>query len=129
MDKVKASPVQQQQQYQSRLLNRRKSLDPVRLREVRQELFGAEDFIAKVIEFDQSANETIIKIFELGLEVEKVQLKVVLPIFSNGIIFKILLLRLTQTNDKTYYSNTVIFLAIITSWRFLLLVRLGICGS
>ena len=75
MDKVKASPVQQQQQ--SRLLNRRKSLDPVRLREVRQELFGAEDFIAKVIEFDQSANETIIKIFELGLEVEKVQLKVV----------------------------------------------------
>ena len=47
MDKVKASPVQQQQQI-SRLLNRRKSLDPVRLREVRQELFGAEDFIAKV---------------------------------------------------------------------------------
>ena len=88
MDKVKASPVQQQQQ--SRLLNRRKSLDPVRLREVRQELFGAEDFIAKVIEFDQSVNETI-KIFELGLEVEKVQLKVVLPIFSNGIIFKNLL--------------------------------------
>ena len=40
-------------QQQSRLLNRRKSLDPVRLREVRQELFGAEDFIAKVIEFDQ----------------------------------------------------------------------------
>ena len=75
MDKVKASPVQQQQQ--SRLLNRRKSLDPVRLREVRQELFGAEDFIAKVIEFDQWANETIIKIFELGLEVEEMQLKVV----------------------------------------------------
>ena len=50
MDKVKASPVQQQQQQQqqqqiSRLLNRRKSLDPVKLREVRQELFGADYFM------------------------------------------------------------------------------------
>ena len=46
MDKVKASPVQQQQQQPlSRLLNRRKSCDPVKLREVRQELFGADYFM------------------------------------------------------------------------------------
>ena len=44
MDKVKASPVQQQQPL-SRLLNRRKSCDPVKLREVRQELFGADYFM------------------------------------------------------------------------------------
>jgi len=43
----KESPTQQQQQI-SRLLNRRKSLDPVRFREIKRELFGSEEFSLKL---------------------------------------------------------------------------------
>ena len=46
-DRPKESPTQQQQQI-SRLLNRRKSLDPVRFREIKRELFGSEEFCLKL---------------------------------------------------------------------------------
>ena len=46
-DRPKESPTQQQQQI-SRLLNRRKSLDPVRFREIKRELFGSEEFSLKL---------------------------------------------------------------------------------
>ena len=46
-NRPKESPTQQQQQI-SRLLNRRKSLDPVRFREIKRELFGSEEFSLKL---------------------------------------------------------------------------------
>ena len=47
MDRPKESPTQQQQQ-NSRLLNRRKSLDPVRFKQIKRELFGSEEFSLKL---------------------------------------------------------------------------------
>ena len=47
MDRPKESPTQQRQQM-SRLLNRRKSLDPVKFREIKRELFGSEEFSLKL---------------------------------------------------------------------------------
>ena len=44
-NRPKESP---QQQQQMRLLNRRKSLDPVRFREIKRELFGSEEFSLKL---------------------------------------------------------------------------------
>ena len=50
--KPELSPVQLPS---SKLLNRRKSLDPVRFREVRRELFGTEDFNLKIDDDDTAA--------------------------------------------------------------------------
>ena len=44
-----ATPPQTQQSY-SKLLNRRKSVDPIRFREIKKELFGTEDFSLNVEE-------------------------------------------------------------------------------
>ena len=43
MEKPKESP-----QQQSRLLNRRKSLDPVKFRSIKRELFGTDEFSLKL---------------------------------------------------------------------------------